>query len=263
MSRPGASTPSAVAKCSSCCASCAASAAWRSCSSATTRWRPTTPTACYSLRDGRLGDHETEQTESDAHDSDRRSILDRRRMKPSNALRLYRVRLRARGCRSVSRSRGSPPGWRCCSPRRSRARACRAPSVKLSRGIVGNATLQLVARDPHGFPQSMLARVRRHPRRARRGAAIGSERKRDRPERQRVGRADRRRSSLSELGGALVRRTAPTPFGGIGAVVLPAPSRSAGSASRSSVRKSTLQLAGHTVAGAALRPALRTTDRAA
>ena len=34
---------------------------------------------------------------------------------------------------------------------------------QLSRGIVGNATLQLLARDPHGFPQSTLARVRAIP----------------------------------------------------------------------------------------------------
>ena len=45
-SRPAASTRSADAKCSSCCAACAASGAWRSCLSATTRWQPTTPTAC-------------------------------------------------------------------------------------------------------------------------------------------------------------------------------------------------------------------------
>ncbi len=34
---------------------------------------------------------------------------------------------------------------------------------QLSRGIVGSATLQLLARDPHGFPESMLTRVREIP----------------------------------------------------------------------------------------------------
>ena len=32
---------------------------------------------------------------------------------------------------------------------------------ELTRGIAGNATLQLLARDPHGFPQTTLDRVRR------------------------------------------------------------------------------------------------------
>jgi putative ABC transport system permease protein len=30
----------------------------------------------------------------------------------------------------------------------------------LSRGVLGNATLQLLARDPHGFPESILGQVR-------------------------------------------------------------------------------------------------------
>jgi putative ABC transport system permease protein len=115
----------------------------------------------------------------------------------------------------------------------------------LSRGVVGKATLEVLARDPHGFPQSMLARVR-HISGVRVAAPVleaganaigpsGSESV------ELVG-AD---SSLSELGGTLVRRAALTSFGGIGAVVLPAPL-----ARRIGVTKFgnevTFQLAGHT-----------------
>ena len=95
--------------------------------------------------------------------------------------------------------------------------------AELSRGVAGRATLQLMARDPHGFPQSTLTRVR-HIRGVRMAAPLleaganavgpqGSESV------ELVG-AD---SSLSSLGGSLVTRTALSPFAGIGAVVLPAP----------------------------------------
>ena len=117
--------------------------------------------------------------------------------------------------------------------------------AQLSRGIVGNATLQLVARDPHGFPASTLARVRDIP-----GVRVaapllevpanalgpqGSESV------ELVGS----NSSLSELGGTLVRHTALSPFGNIGAVVLPAAlARTIGV--RKFGQEVTFQVAGHT-----------------
>jgi len=117
--------------------------------------------------------------------------------------------------------------------------------TQLSRGIAGNATLQLLARDPHGFPAGVLARVRRIPgvRVAapllEAGAnAIGP---RGSESVELIG-AD---TSLSELGGSLVHDANLRPFGGIGAVVLPAPV-----AQRIGVRKFgqevSFQLAGHT-----------------
>ena len=66
-------------------------------------------------------------------------------------------------CRSASRSSESPPGSRCCSLRRYPTQSLQSSVAQLSRGIVGHATLQLLARDPQGFPQSTLARVRHIP----------------------------------------------------------------------------------------------------
>ena len=93
---------------------------------------------------------------------------------------------------------------------------------QLARGVAGHAQLQLLARDPHGFPQSVLVRVR-HIAGVRVAAPIleasanaigpkGSESV------QLIG-AD---SNLHQLGGTLTRDAALSPFGGIGAVVLPA-----------------------------------------
>ena len=128
--------------------------------------------------------------------------------------------------------------------------------AQLSRGIVGSATLQLLARDPHGFPQSMLARVRADPRRARRGAAAGSERERDRPagsESVELVGADR---ASQQLGGALVRHTE------LDAVRRHRRGRAARAAGRTIGvtqfgQEVTFQLAGRSGAGAAVRTARR------
>jgi putative ABC transport system permease protein len=95
--------------------------------------------------------------------------------------------------------------------------------AQLSHGIVGNATLQLVARDSHGFDEGMLAKIRHIPGvhaaapllevSANAVGPKGSESV------ELVG-AD---ASLSELGGSLVRNTKLTPVAGFGAVVLPSP----------------------------------------
>jgi putative ABC transport system permease protein len=144
-------------------------------------------------------------------------------MKPSNALRLYRVRLRARLAQECFAIVGIAAGVALLFASQVSSSSLQSSVSQLSRGIVGNATLQLVARDPNGFPQSMLARVRAVP-----GVRVaaplletsanavgpkGSESV------ELVG-AD---TSLSALDGTLVRQTALTPFGSIGAVVLPAP----------------------------------------
>ena len=108
---------------------------------------------------------------------------------------------------------------------------------ELSHGIAGDATLQLLARDPQGFPQSMLARVRAIPG-VRVAAplleasanAIGP---RGSESVELVG-AD---SSLAKLGGTLVRHAALTPFGGVGAIVLPAPLATRDRRDASSARK--------------------------
>ena len=75
----------------------------------------------YALRDGRLCDYEPGSPDGACSPLAGHGAGS---VKPSNIWHLYRVRLRARCCRSASRSSGSLRGSRCCSPRRSPARAC-------------------------------------------------------------------------------------------------------------------------------------------
>jgi putative ABC transport system permease protein len=144
-------------------------------------------------------------------------------MKLANALRLYRVRLRARLVQECLAIAGIAAGVALLFASQVASSSLQSSVSQLSRGIVGSATLQLVARDPHGFPQNMLQQVR-HIAGVRLAAPIletganaigprGSESV------ELIG-AD---ANLSKLGGSLVRRTDLSPFGGIGAVVLPAP----------------------------------------
>ena len=188
-------------------------------------------------------------------------------MKPSNALRLYRVRLRARWVQECLAIVGIATGVALLFASQVSSSSLQSSVAQLWHGIAGRATLQLVARDPQGFPESMLGSVRRIPgvRVAapllETGAnAIGP---RGSESVELVG-AD---ASLSKLGGTLVRHTALTPFGGIGAVVLPAPlSRTIG-VSRFG-QEVTFQLAGHTaqaigscvVANSATNRAIATSD---
>jgi putative ABC transport system permease protein len=144
-------------------------------------------------------------------------------MRPANVLRLYRVRLRARAVQELLAIAGLATGVALLFASQVASTSLQSSAAQLSRGIVGDAKLQLVARGADGFPQSLLEQVRRLPG-VRVAAPIleaganalgprGSE------SIELIG-AD---SSLASLGGSLVRNTALSPFGGIGAVVLPAP----------------------------------------
>lgn len=144
-------------------------------------------------------------------------------MKPANAFWLYWVRLRARLVQESLAVAGIAAGVALLFASQVASTSLQGSTAQLSRAVVGSATLQLVARSPEGFPQSTLERVRHIPG-VRVAAPIleasanavgpkGSESV------ELIG-AD---ASLSKLGGSLVRQTALAPFGGIGAVVLPAP----------------------------------------
>jgi putative ABC transport system permease protein len=167
-------------------------------------------------------------------------------VKPSNALRLYGVRLRARLVQECLAVVGIAAGVALLFASQVSSSSLQSSVAELSRGIDGRATLQLLARDPHGFPESLLGSVRRIPgvRVAapllETGAnAIGP---RGSESVELVG-AD---PSLSRLGGTLVRHTALEPFGGVGAVVLPAPlARTIGVTKFG--QEVTFQIAGHTV----------------
>ena len=166
-------------------------------------------------------------------------------MKLANALRLYRVRLRARVVQECLAVVGIAAGVALLFASQVSNSSLQSSVAQLSRGIAGRATLQLLARDPHGFPEAELARVRGIPGvevaapLLEAGAnAIGP---RGSSSVELVG-AD---GSLSELGGALVRNTALAPFGGVGAVVLPAPLARSIGVTRFG-REVTFQVAGRT-----------------
>jgi putative ABC transport system permease protein len=167
-------------------------------------------------------------------------------VRPSNLLRLYGVRLRARWVQECLAVLGIASGVALLFASQVSSSSLQSSVAQLSRGIAGRATLQLVAREEQGFPQRMLSLVRQIP--GVRAAApllevqanaIGP---RGSASVELVG-AD---SSLSELGGALVRDTALTPFGGIDAIVLPAPLARAIGVTQFG-REVTFQIAGRTV----------------
>jgi putative ABC transport system permease protein len=166
-------------------------------------------------------------------------------VKPSNALRLYRVRLRARWVQESLAVVGIAAGVALLFASQVSSSSLQSSVAQLSRGIAGNATLQLLARDPQGFPEGTLRLVRRIPgvRVAAPLLEVGANAIGPRGSEpvELVG-AD---SSLSELGGTLVRHTALAPFGGVGAIVLPAPLARAIGVSDFG-QEATFELAGHT-----------------
>jgi putative ABC transport system permease protein len=167
-------------------------------------------------------------------------------VKPSNALRLYWVRLRARFLQECFAIVGIAAGVALLFASQVSSSSLQSSVAQLSRGIVGSATLQLVGRDPHGFPESMLGRVRGIPG-VRTAApllevganAIG-------PKGSESVQLIGANPSLSRLGGTLVPHTALSPFGNIGAVALPAPLAKTIGVTQFG-QEVTLQLAGRTV----------------
>jgi putative ABC transport system permease protein len=144
-------------------------------------------------------------------------------VRPANVWHLYRVRLRARWLQECFAVVGIAAGVALLFASQVASSSLLSSVAQLSRGIVGDATLQLIARGPQGMPEAMLRRVRHIP-----GVAVAAPLleasanavgPRGGESVELVG-AD---ASLSQLGGALVRHVHIAPFGGIGAVVLPAP----------------------------------------
>ena len=144
-------------------------------------------------------------------------------MKLSNALRLYRVRLRARFLQECFAVLGIAAGVALLFASQVSSSSLQGSVAQLSRAVVGKANLQLVARDSHGFPENMLAKVRNIPG-VRVAApvleananAVGTH---ARESIELVG-AD---SALSALRSTLLAHANLSPFGNIGAVALPAP----------------------------------------
>ena len=144
-------------------------------------------------------------------------------MRLSNAIHLYRVRLRARALQECFAVVGIAAGVALLFASQIASQSLSSSVSQLNSGIVGKATLQLSARDAHGFPEALLGKVRMiggvrvaAPLVEVNANAIGPH---GGASLQLVG-AD---ETLTRLGGALVRRAALTPFSGLGALVLPSP----------------------------------------
>ena len=130
------------------------------------------------LRDGRLVDYEHDRVFAALG----RAIAGAMRL--SSIAHLYRVRLKERlvlGQELPGGPRARRSASRCCSPRRSRARASTARCKQLTNGIVGQSQYQLTARDPRGFDEALLGEVQRLARCPGRDAGAGGARERDRP----------------------------------------------------------------------------------
>ncbi len=138
-------------------------------------------------------------------------------------LHLYRVRLRSRLLQECFAVVGIAAGVALLFASQIASHSLSSSVAQLSQGIVGSAKLQVLSRDPRGFDQSLLGKVRHisgvrlaaplleanadalGPRGSRSVELIGAD------------------ESLTQLGGTLVRHTKLAPFGGIGAIVMPGP----------------------------------------
>ncbi|HTA35800.1 MAG TPA: FtsX-like permease family protein, partial [Solirubrobacteraceae bacterium] len=145
-------------------------------------------------------------------------------MRPSNLVRLYRVRLHARLWQELFAVVGIAAGVALLFASQVSNASLQSAVGTLSRGIAGNATLQLVARDPHGFPQSTLARVGQIEGVRTAAPLLEAEAEVSGPNGSRSVLLLGADASLARLAGALVRHNETlSPFGRIGAVVIPAP----------------------------------------
>jgi putative ABC transport system permease protein len=144
-------------------------------------------------------------------------------VRAGNLLHLYRVRVRARLVQECFAIVGIAAGVALLFASQVASQSLSSSVAQLSHGIVGNASLQLLARDPHGMPERLVGQVRRIP--GVRVAAPLLEASADAsgPQGTRSVELVGADGRLKALGGALVARTELEPFAGIGAVLLPAP----------------------------------------
>lgn len=166
-------------------------------------------------------------------------------MKLSNVLHLYRVRLRARLLQEFFAVVGIAAGVGLLFASQIASSSLSSSVGQLNSGIVGQAKLQLTARDAHGMPASLVSEVRKLP-----GVRIAA------PLLEVSANAIGPKGSdsvelvgadgtLAKLQGALVKKVALTPFAGVQAVVLPAPVATALGANKFGTEV-TFQALGHT-----------------
>jgi putative ABC transport system permease protein len=165
-------------------------------------------------------------------------------MRFGNLLHLYRIRLRARLLQECFAIVGIAAGVALLFASQIASESLSSSVTQLSRGIVGDATLQLLARDPHGFDEHLLARVRRIPGVRVAASLLEANANASGPRSSRSVELIGADESLAQLRGALVSHTRLAPFGGIGAIVLPAPlARSIGVTGFGA--EATLEIGGH------------------
>lgn len=165
-------------------------------------------------------------------------------MSLANLLHLYRVRLRSRLLQECFAIVGIAAGVALLFASQISSHSLSSSVAQLSQGIVGSAKLQVLSRDPRGFDQSLLRKVRQisgvrlaAPLLEANANAIG-------PHASRSVELIGADESLTRLGGALVRHTKLAPFGGIGAIVMPGPlARSIGVTKFGA--EATLEIGGH------------------
>jgi putative ABC transport system permease protein len=144
-------------------------------------------------------------------------------VKPGNVLHLYRVRVRARLVQELFAVVGIAAGVALLFASQVASQSLQSSVSQLSHGIVGNASLQLLARDPHGMPEGLLRQVRQIPGVHVAAPLLEASANATGPKGSESVELVGADSSLRQLGGALVRHTELEPFAGIGAVLLPAP----------------------------------------
>ena len=144
-------------------------------------------------------------------------------MKPRNLLHLYRVRLRARLLQECFAIVGIAAGVALLFASQVATSSLSSSVAQLSHGIVGNASLQLIARDPHGMPARLVSEVRAIPGVHAAAPLLESSAEASGPHGRESIELVGADSSLAGLGGSLVRHVSLSPFAGVGAIVLPAP----------------------------------------
>jgi putative ABC transport system permease protein len=144
-------------------------------------------------------------------------------MRFSNVIHLYRVRLRARALQEFFAIVGIAAGVGLLFASQIASSSLSSSVGKLNSGIVGKATLQVTARDAHGFDERVLTQVRHTPGVRLAAGLIEANANAVGPKGSESVQLVGADESLTQLGGALVKRAALTPFAGLGAVVLPAP----------------------------------------
>jgi putative ABC transport system permease protein len=144
-------------------------------------------------------------------------------VKPLNVLHLYRVRLRARALQELFAIVGIAAGVALLFASQVASSSLSSSVAQLSKGIVGNASLQIVARDAQGMQAGLVAKVRHLPGVRVAAPLLEANAEVSGPKGSESVELVGADQNLAKLDGTLVHKTKLEAFGGIGALVLPAP----------------------------------------